>query len=475
MPSHSGPGRIVVLIAALAFMALTGGSASATPANLCVNQGGTGGCFDRIQDAVNATGKSGAVISIACCFYFETVVIPKITLTLNADPTTQLIGNINDTANITIAAGAKVTINNLAVVGGFSTTGGGCIESAGTLTMQNTRVQECNGTKGAAIHQVGGKLTMISSNILSASATGDGGCLAMEGGTLNLQRVNISQCIAGGDGGGIWLSNTKATITGFNGASFRIENNQASGSGGGIFASGGKVTIDAMEDMSSNFALAGNGGGIQSMSSLTITNSNIDNNFASDDGGGILAQAPGKLSVINSSLVGNSSQSDGGGIAVATTYSLLNDTFFDNHADGNGGAISAQANGKINSLTIDANDSFSSGGGINISGGSVKITNTVIGLNAASLSGPDCGGSFASQGFNLIFNTSGCAISGQTATNTVSADPKLGLPGAFDGLLVQQPQIGSPVLGKGGHCPATDEVLQSRPRTGCDIGAFESP
>ena len=42
-------------------------------------------------------------------------------------------------------------------------------------------------------------------------------------------------------------------------------------------------------------------------------------------------------------------------------------------------------------------------------------------------------------------------------------------------LIVQEPLIGSPVLGAGGHCPKADEVLHIRAHTRCDIGAFESP
>ena len=44
----------------------------------------------------------------------------------------------------------------------------------------------------------------------------------------------------------------------------------------------------------------------------------------------------------------------------------------------------------------------------------------------------------------------------------------------FDVRIVQEPIMGSPVLGAGGHCPKIDEVFHLRPKTRCDIGAFES-
>jgi predicted outer membrane repeat protein len=468
----------ITSIASLAFTLLAAASASAKPANFCVNPGGTGGCFSSIQDAVDATGKSGSLINVAFGAYFDNVTVPKIKLTINADPDTAIFGNTTDPI-LTVAAGAKVTINNLQFQDTF--TSSSCIESRGSLKMQNIEVFLCSGMRGAAIHQIGGKLTIINSGISGNEATENGGCLAMEGGKLNLQNTDFTNCIAGGDGGALWLSNTKANIVGIAGEAheptLNIMSNQASGSGGGIFATGGKLTIEAMI-LSDNVATAGNGGGIESTAPLTITNSVIENNTSLDDGGGILAQAPGKLSVINSSIIGNNSdEGDGGGIAAETTFNLLNDTLFGNRSAQNGGAILAQANGKIGSLTIDGNHSVqSNGGGIDIASGSVKITNTIMALNTAPMEfAQDCGGSFVSQGFNLIFDTTGCTVSGQTASNITGQDPSLGAPEHFDVKIVQEPNQGSPVLGAGGHCLKMDEVLHPRSKNRCDIGAFESP
>jgi predicted outer membrane repeat protein len=209
---------------------------------------------------------------------------------------------------------------------------------------------------------------------------------------------------------------------------------------------------------------------------LTIRNSDFIQNSAFGDGGAIFAIPPGKLTVTNSGfLENNSSFSDGGGIAAETAFSFLNLTLVANHAGENGGGILARGNGKIGSLTIDGNTSSGDGGGISIGSGAVKITNTIIGENAASGSGPDCSGSFSSQGFNLISNVSGCSISGQTSTNIVGQNPELGMAEPFDGLTIQEPLMGSPVLGAGGHCPKTDEIMHTRPHTGCDIGALELP
>ncbi len=449
--------------------------AAPQPTILCVNPGGTGGCFSRVQDAIDATGKSGATINVDDGTYFENLTIPKLKLILQGTgQNANLIDNFS-IPNVAIAAGAQVTINNLSIAEGFNNSGAGCIESAAkSLLLNNVSIFLCQGTRGGMIHQVGGSLTIVNSGISGGSASGDGGCIAMEGGKLSLQNVDLSFCEADGDGGAIWLSNTNASIVKTSQHLPEIHDSHASGSGGGIFAAGGKLAISGIA-FRSNRALNGNGGAIQSSAPLTVTGSDFENNTSFGDGGAILAMPPGKLTISNSGVADNSSFSDGGGIAAETAFSLLNVLVFDNLAQERGGGVFAQGNGKISSLTIDVNEAFGDGGGIDVASGAVKITNTIVAFNLALSSGQDCAGGLSSQGFNLIFDTSGCAISGQTATNIVGLDPKLDAPGHFDQVLIQRPLAGSPVLGAGGHCPATDELLNPRPRTGCAIGAIETP
>lgn len=296
----------------------------------------------------------------------------------------------------------------------------------------------------------------------------------MEGGKFSLQNVNLSLCAADGDGGAIWLSNTQASIVTTVELLPEIHDNHASGSGGAIFASGGKLAISGIV-FRSNKALNGDGGAIDSSASLTITGSDFEDNAALGDGGALLAMPPGKLTVSNSGVANNTTLSDGGGIAAETSFSLLNVLLFGNIAEENGGGVFALGSRKISSLTIDGNVAVGSGGGIDIASGAVKITNTIVAFNDAASSGHDCAGGFSSQGFNLIFDTSGCSISGQTLTNIVGLDPKLDSPGHSDEVLIQRPLAGSPVLGAGGHCPKTDELLNPRPHTGCAIGAIETP
>jgi predicted outer membrane repeat protein len=468
MPTFFSRARTLI---AAAFLTLAmSGSALAMPASLCVNPGGTGGCFAAIQDAIDHTGKAGSVVTISAGNYFEDLTIGKIKIDFEGESGTELFLG----AGITIAAGAHVTVNRLDVQEGLSS----CFTSSGSLTITNSNLFLCSGTRGGAIHQVGGTVTILHSSINGNSATENGGCLAMEGGKLSLQNVDLTSCFAVGDGGALWLSNVKATIVETGGEAHepgsQISNNKANGSGGAILTSGGKVAIEGA--LIENNSAKGDGGAIRSSSALTITDTVLKDNSAIGNGGAILAQGGGKLTLTDGSISDNSARGQGGGIAAGAPFNLLNLTVVGNHAtQSGGGGISASANGKIGSLTIDGNSASMDGGGIDVVTGTVKIANTIIAGNSAPMAfAQDCGGSFISQGFNLILDTTFCTISKQSDSDIIGDDPNLGAPGPFDFKIVQEPNPGSPVLGAGGHCPRTDEVLHTRPRKQCDIGAFES-
>jgi nitrous oxidase accessory protein NosD len=69
---------------------LIGTSQSAAAATLCVNPGGTGGCFSKITDAV-AAAKPHDVIRVAAGTYAEDVVIGKPLSLVGANPNTTII------------------------------------------------------------------------------------------------------------------------------------------------------------------------------------------------------------------------------------------------------------------------------------------------------------------------------------------------------------------------------------------------
>jgi len=223
--------------------------------------------------------------------------------------------------------------------------------------------------------------------------------------------------------------------------------------GGGIFNAGGTLTLTSVT-VESNTAFLG--GGIYDLNgTLMISNSTIGNNSAVN-GGGI--SSSGTLTILNSTVSGNSSEGSGAGIATSGTTNL-------------------------NNVTITNNEVWYSGGGAGISG-NANVKNTVIAGNTAVSGSPDCTATLNSQGYNLIQNTDGCTINGDTTGNITGQSANLG-PLQDNGgstfthaLLSGSPAIdaGNPAApGSGGNaCEATDQRGLSRPQgDSCDMGSYE--
>ncbi|MCP4418506.1 MAG: hypothetical protein GY805_17955, partial [Chloroflexi bacterium] len=175
-----------------------------------------------------------------------------------------------------IATNSTVTIQNMTITGGNTSSGGG-ISNDGTLTVSNSTL------RGNSVYAYGG-----------------GGIL--NEGTLTVSNSTLSDNSAYAGGGGITNSGT-LTIS-----NSTLSGNSVGWSGGGI-DNYGMLTI-------SNSTLSGNsadwsGGGIYNFSTLIISNSTLSDNFAA--GGGGIYNVGGTLAVSNSTLSGNSADYDGGG------------------------------------------------------------------------------------------------------------------------------------------------------------------
>ena len=126
------------------------------------------------------------------------------------------------------------------------------------------------------------------------------------------------------------------------------------------------------------------------------------------------------------------------------------------------------------------------GGLLNAPGGTARLSSTLVADNAvpgAPLNGPDCAGTFASRGSNLIQNLTDCTLTGDLTGNRIGLDPRLG-PLSDNGGPTQTQALltGSPAIGAAGtrQCPRRDQRGIPRPQDGdgnsvpvCDIGAFE--
>jgi CSLREA domain-containing protein len=227
-----------------------------------------------------------------------------------------------------------------------------------------------------------------------------------------------------------------------------------------------------------------NGGGVLNTGGdLTLDFTNIKGN-TSFSGGGI-ANLSGTVNILNSTISGNIAVNGGGILNDSGTLTIVNSTVSSNTAEGTGiGIDNASGTVDLNNVTITKNTNtppYSSGGGI--AGDSIYASNSIIAGNTADYNS-DCSGTLISQGYNLIQDTTGCTISGDTTGNLTGVDPLLG-PLQDNGgetythaLLSGSPGIdaGNPATpGSGGNaCASADQRGVVRPQgPGCDIGSLE--
>lgn len=276
------------------------------------------------------------------------------------------------------------------------------------------------------------------------------------------------------DGNGvITLSGNVQAIRVNQGANLTLQNLTISNTtGGAIYNFRGTVTV-------TNCTFSGNsackGGGIYNFfSTLTVSNSTFSRNSASgtyDCKGGGIYNYGGTVTVTNSTFSGNSAPgSYGGGIYNESgTLTVTNSTFFGNSASGTYGWGGGIYNGSEGILTVThstfSGNSANTGGGVNRSGGTVTLRNTIV---ANSTSGGNCSGLITNGGGNLVW--------GDTSCPGINADPKLGAL-ANNGGPTQTMKLGSDSAAidraVAANCPSTDQRGENRDDLNCDIGAFE--
>ena len=253
------------------------------------------------------------------------------------------------------------------------------------------------------------------------------------------------------------------------------------------------------------------GGGIGNFGALTINNTTIDSNTATSSatptttrGGGIYDYEGGILTINQSTLSRNTSASGGGLFSEYFSHNnslvtLTNSTVSSNSASQDGAGIYADG-GQIqlfnatlaaNQVLVPAGDSHLGLGGALYVVSRVGFTfqNTLIADNShrygtAAASSDDCFGTINSLGYNLVEQTFDCAIIGSMLGVITGQDPRLEpLLNSIGVTQVQAPLTGSPAI-DAGQTPACTDVNSAaitvdqrgveRPLGGrCDIGAVE--
>ncbi len=291
------------------------------------------------------------------------------------------------------------------------------------------------------------------------------------GSTVSINNLKIMGGDARGGSTGAGIDNM-ATLT-LSGVT--VTGNMAT-YGAGIYSENTLTVTNST--ISSNRAVSGNAGGLYLKGTTSISNSTISANRADQSGGGVLiSRNSGNVTISNSTIVNNESGSgrsySGGGIAITST---------------------ATGTLLINSVTIAGNEAYSAAG-IYDESGRVTIRNTLIADNDHKVytGNEDCTGTLTSAGYNLIEDTTGCTLTGDTTGNLTgsSYDPQLGALANNGGATETQAlTVGSPAIDAGnpagcgnGTTPFTYDQRgrgHARSRDGngdgtgrCDIGAYE--
>jgi CSLREA domain-containing protein len=250
--------------------------------------------------------------------------------------------------------------------------------------------------------------------------------------------------------------------------------------GGGIFIAAVTTVNLSNIVVTLNNGLGSGGGGIRNAGgTTTISDSTISANVGTAQGAGIFTLGT-PLTIVRSTISGNSTTESGGGIRIDSgTLTVENSTISGNTANSGGGIRNLNGTVTVTSSTIANNSAGTSfGGGIaTFAPGVVTLTGSIVANNTAGTS-PDCTEAVISGGFNLIEDTTGCAISGTTTGNITGQDPQLlGLAGNGGPTQTHALNGSSPALNartSGCPPPSTDQRGVTRPQgTACEIGSFE--
>ena len=259
--------------------------------------------------------------------------------------------------------------------------GGGISNSNGAVSLA---VQRCTLDSNAA--NEGGGISSFESLIvtdcsITANSAGDGG-----GGIIGFSSTTVEGSTFAGnsavDGGGI-LSLGSCAVSGVT-----ITANLAM-RGGGILNDGAMSLSSCTISNNSAQSDVAWGGGLGNLGTISINNSTISGNSA-PSGGGIVngsyvsyAQA-GTMIVTNSIITGNSAYwFEGGGILNSIgTVTVTDSTLDHNSAGHDGGGIHSYETVILTNSTIAFNSAGSSGGGIRNNGGTLTVTNSTIAYNS---------------------------------------------------------------------------------------------
>ena len=294
--------------------------------------------------------------------------------------------------------------------GGLHVSGRSDVRIVDSLVTENIAALE-----GGGLWNGSGLLVVENSSIERNSAFGDaaddgGGGIFNNGGTVVVDGSTITSNFAdgtAGSGGGILNLGGVLTVT-----DSEISDNISSRAGGGIeVTAGSTTTLDGvMLSGNSTGPSPGNGGGLHITGDgmVIVTSSEVNDNFASAEGGGLWNSSVGTLQVVDTMIVGNvasgaaSDQGGGGVFNDGGTLQITRSTISGNVADGaagsGGGLLTVAGDVQLTNTSLEFNGANRAGGGIEIIAGTLLLTNSnlinndVDGTATGGMAAPGNGG-----------------------------------------------------------------------------------
>jgi hypothetical protein len=373
----------------------------------CVNPGGTGSCYSRIQDAINAAS-AGTSINVAAGTYTEHITMRDGISIYGQDWSATTIhgGYAGPTPTVyMLSIGAGTVLSGVQVTGGgtgVTTTSmqdGGCIAIwYAAPTIVNTWVQGCTARNGGGVFVRNSSPTFDNVSAWWNQAQQRGGGFYIDGtGQVTITDSSLFAGTngtvwwntAGWDGGGLHISGVTATVGGL-----RVWWNTANGNGGGVgIANAPNLALFILNLI--NWNSASNGGGLDAYNAtqLSLGLNTLDGNTVRSSGGGAqFSQSAGLLQ--SNWLRTNTSGAYGGGLSVI--YGSPDLTLRGNWIEGNqasfGGGVYLQTTAApwVDGNVIVTNTSNTAAGIGLYQAGVATITNNILARNVASTSATAC-------------------------------------------------------------------------------------
>jgi hypothetical protein len=316
-----------------------------------------------------------------------------------------------------LAIGTVTLKDEAEIAGNVGSAGGGLEVFGGTAwLLDEARVRDNLAPRGGGIFVAGGALyTENSVEIINNRATSsNGGGIDLQEGVVSLQGALVAGNEAQGCGGGIYAGNLFASnelvllwAT--------VDDNEAGTCGGGI--ANLRATLDVTDSTISNNRAGTDGGGL--FLSGAESSADLDITFVNDNtavrGAGIVAIDGTSLSTIDSNIDDNVASIEGGGVWIggaATEWGDGSSAITDNTAGRGGGFFAPGGAVYLDHSRLDRNHALSEGGGARVAGAAVEMRFGFVTGNTAGTKG----GGFAVPGGRLVL------LGTDVATNTAVTD-----------------------------------------------------